>query len=122
MKIRIDFPQRYYPKSFLKLLLLAFGVVALPLLLGMVDVAVYVDRLTGQGRTAVVQAAQAARSSRMLMEQVTGLERVVRQYLVLGDAELLGDYDRLRGNFKATTSELSLLPLNEYQLRELNHP
>jgi len=120
MKIRIDFPQRYYPKSFLKLLLLAFGVVALPLLLGMLDVAVYVDRLTGQGRTAVVQAAQAARSSRMLMEQVTGLERVVRQYLVLGDAELLGDYDRLRGNFKATTSELSLLPLNEYQLRELN--
>ena len=118
--MRIDFPQRYYPKSFLKLLLLAFGVVALPLILGMLDAAVYVDRLTGQGRTAVVQAAQAARASRMLMEQVTGLERVMRQYLVLGDAELLGDYDRLRANFKATTSELSLLPLNEYQLSELN--
>ena len=120
MKIRIDFPRRYYPKSFLKLLLLAFVVVALPLILGMLDAAVYVDRLTGQGRTAVVQAAQAARASRMLMEQVTDLERVVRQYLVLGDAELLGDYGRLRGNFKATTSELSLLPLNEFQLRELN--
>lgn len=120
MKIRIDFPQRYYPKSFLKLLLLAFGVASLPLILGMLDAAIYVDRVTGQGRTAVVQAAQAARASRMLMEQVTGLERIVRQYLVLGDAELLGDYDRLRANFKATTSELSLLPLNEYQLRELN--
>jgi len=54
------------------------------------------------------------------MEQVTGLERVVRQYLVLGDAELLGDYNRVRKGFKATTSELSLLPLDESQLRELN--
>ena len=120
MNIRFGFSLRYYPKSFLKLLLLAFGVVALPLVLGLLDAAVYVDRLTGESRAAVVQAAEAARESRLLMEQVTGLERVVRQYLVLGDAELLGDYNRLRKGFKATTSELSLLPLDESQLRELN--
>ena len=44
----------------------------------------------------------------------------MRQYLVLGDAELLGDYKRVRSGFKATTSELSLLPLDEAQLHELN--
>ena len=120
MNVRFGFSLRYYPKSFLKLLLLAFGVVALPLVLGLLDAAVYVDRLTGESRAAVAQAAQAARASRMLMEQVTGLERVVRQYHVLGDAELQGDYKRVRSGFKATTSELSLLPLDEAQLHELN--
>ena len=54
------------------------------------------------------------------MEQTTALERVVRQYLVLEDAGLLEDYDRVRKRFKATTSELSLLPLDEPQLLELN--
>jgi len=45
---------------------------------------------------------------------------VVRQYLILNDAELLNDYGRLRANFKANTSELSLQPLDELQLHELN--
>ncbi len=120
MKIRLDFTPRYYPRSFLTLLLLAFALVALPLVLSFVNAAVYLERLAGQSQSAVAQAAQAARNSRLLTEHVTALERIVRQYLVLGDAELLRAYQRLRVNFKATTSELSLLPLDEAQLRELN--
>jgi len=46
---------------------------------------------------------------------------VVRQYLILDDEELLKDYARLRANFKANTSELSLQPLDEPQLHELNN-
>lgn len=120
MKIRIDLPRSYYPRSFLTLLLVAFVVVAAPLALGLIDAAWYVDQMTGLSRTAVGQAAQAARASRMLVEQATALERVVRQYLVLGDSDLLRDYQKVRSNFKATTSELSLLPLDEAQLVELN--
>ncbi len=120
MKVALDFTQRYYPKSFLKLLLFAFGAVVLPLIVAFVNAAVYVDRLADQSQTAVAQAAQAARASRQLMEQVTGLERVVRQYLVLGDEGLVEDYRQLRAGFKSTTSELSLLPLDELQLDELN--
>ena len=120
MKLGLDFTQRYYPRSFLKLLLFAFGMVALPLFLAFVNTAVYVERLADQSQTVVAQAAQAARSSRLLMEQVTALERLVRQYLILGEPDQLRDYDRLRGRFKITTSELSLLPLDELQLRELN--
>ena len=109
-----------YPKSFFKLLLIAFAAVALPLVVAFINAAVYVERLADQSRTVVVQAAQSARGSRLLTEQVTQLERTVRQYLILGDVGLLDDYERLRRRFKATTSELSLLPLDESQLKELN--
>lgn len=120
MRVALDFPQRYYPRSFLKLLLFAFGAVVLPLIVAFVNAAVYVDRLADQSQSAVAQAAQAGRASRQLMEQVTALERVVRQYLVLGDGGLIDDYRQLRAGFKSTTSELSLLPLDEVQLQELN--
>jgi two-component system sensor histidine kinase GlrK len=111
---------QYYPKSFLKLLLTAFALVSLPLMAVFVSAALHVDRITEQSRNAVSQAAQAARGSRDLAQQVESLERVVRQYLILGDRDLLRDYDTLRERFKATTSVLSLLPLDEAQLRELN--
>src|SRR6266699_449411 len=114
MKIGLDFPQRYYPRSFLSLLLLAFALVAAPLVVAFYNAAVYVEQLAGQSQTAVSQAAQASRGSRLLVEQTTALERVVRQYLILNDDA------RLRANFKANTSELSLQPLDEPQLHELN--
>jgi two-component system, NtrC family, sensor histidine kinase GlrK len=121
VKIGLDFPERYYPRSFLGLLLLAFALVAAPLIVAFYNAAVYVEQLAGQSQTAVSQAAQASRGSRLLVEQTTALERVVRQYLILDDEELLNDYNRLRANFKANTSELSLQPLDEVQLRELNN-
>src|SRR6267143_637339 len=121
MKIGLDFPLRYYPRSFLSLLLLAFALVAAPLVVAFYNAAVYVEQLAGQSQTAVSQAAQASRGSRLLVEQTTALERVVRQYLILDDEELLKDYARLRANFKANTSELSLQPLDEPQLHELNN-
>jgi two-component system, NtrC family, sensor histidine kinase GlrK len=120
VKIGLEFPQSYYPRSFLGLLLLAFALVAAPLIVAFYNAAVYVEQLAGHSQTAVAQAAQASRGSRLLVEQTTALERVVRQYLILDDAELLNDYTRLRANFKANTSELSLQPLDELQLRELN--
>ena len=120
MKIDLDFPQRYYPRSFLGLLLLAFLLVAAPLVIAFYNAAVYVEQLAGQSQAAVSQAARASRGSRLLVEQTTALERVVRQYLILDDEGLLNDYAHLRANFKTNTSELSLQPLDELQLRELN--
>ena len=111
----------YYPKSVLKLLVIGFVVVSLPLVVALINAAISVQRLANQSEAAVDQAVQAARSSRQLMEQVLSMERVVRQYLILGDAGLLDDYAKVRTNFKRTTSELSLLPLDEQQLRDLKH-
>lgn len=109
-----------YPRSILKLLLLGFALVSLPLIIALLNATLYVDRLTNQSQAAVEQAADSARGSRVLMEQVTAMERLARQYLILGDSALLADYAKIRGGFKRTTSELSLLPLDEAQLRELN--
>jgi len=120
MKRSFDFPGLRYPRSFLKLLLLGFCLVSLPLILALLNATVYVDRLATQSQAAVDQAAEAARGSRVLMEQVTAMERLARQYLILGDTALLVDYAKVRGGFKQTTSDLSLLPLDEPQLQELN--
>ncbi|HEY6241754.1 MAG TPA: HAMP domain-containing sensor histidine kinase [Burkholderiales bacterium] len=120
MKIGLEFPKSYYPRSFLSLLLLAFTLVAAPLIVAFYNAAVYVEQLAGHSQSAVSQAAQASRGSRLLVEQTTALERVVRQYLILDDVELLNDYARVRANFKANTSALSLQPLDELQLNELN--
>jgi len=116
----LKFANFYYPKSFLKLLLIGFVVVAAPLVVALVNAAISMQRLASMSESAVDQAAQAARSSRLLMEQALSMERVVRQYVILDDAGLLDDYVKIRANFKRTTSELSLLPLDELQLSELN--
>lgn len=110
----------YYPKSFLKLLLAGFILVSLPLVIALVNAALSVQRLAGVSESAVAQAAQAARSSRLLMEQVLSMERLVRQFVILDDTAVLDDYEKVRASFKRTTSDLSLLPLDEGQLAELN--
>lgn len=120
MKRKFEFAGLRYPRSVLKLLLLGFGLVSLPLILALLNATAYVDRLNTQSQAAVDKAAEAARGSRVLMEQVTAMERLARQYLILGDAALLADYAKVRSGFKQTTSDLSLLPLDESQLRDLN--
>ena len=101
----------YYPRSFLKFILLSFLLVSLPLLYALAELLLSVDRLASQSREEVLQAAQAARTSRLLFEQATTLERVVRQQLILDDPALIDDYRRLRQEFQATGTQLAALPL-----------
>jgi len=78
MKIGLDFPLRYYPRSFLSLLLLAFALVAAPLVVAFYNAAVYVEQLAGQSQTAVSQAAQASRGSRAFRNPVCRLAAAER--------------------------------------------
>jgi two-component system, NtrC family, sensor histidine kinase GlrK len=109
----------YYPRSFLKFILLGFLLVSLPLLYALVELIVSLDRLGTQGQTAVLQAAQAGRATRQLYEQATTLERLVRQHLILDDPQLVDDYSRLRQDFRATAQQLQQLPLDREQLTQL---
>jgi two-component system sensor histidine kinase GlrK len=109
----------YYPRSFLKFILLGFLLVSLPLLYALVELIVSLDRLGTQGQQAVMQAAQAGRASRQLYEQATTLERLVRQHLILEDAQLIEDYSRLRQDFRATAQQLQQLPLDKPQSTQL---
>jgi len=101
----------YYPRSFLKFILLGFLLVSLPLVYALAELILSLDRLESQGRQEVLHAAQAGRTSRQLYEQATTLERVARQQLILDDAALLEEYGRLREEFRLTTQQLAALPL-----------
>jgi two-component system, NtrC family, sensor histidine kinase GlrK len=101
----------YYPRSFLKFILLGFLLVSLPLVYALAELILSLDRLESQGRQEVLQAAQAGRTSRQLYEQATTLERVARQHLILDDAALIEEYGRLREEFRQTTQQLAVLPL-----------
>lgn len=104
---------RLYPKSFLRLILIGFGLVSLPLVFALGNAAFNVQHLAEQSERAVREAAVATRASREMLETLTGMERALRQYLVLRDRGLLEDYRRLRGEFVQATQEYSRLPLDE---------
>ncbi|MEO9160802.1 MAG: ATP-binding protein [Casimicrobiaceae bacterium] len=101
----------YYPRSFLKFILLGFLLVSLPLVYALAELILSLDRLESQGRQEVLQAAQAGRTSRLLYEQATTLERIARQHLILEDSALLDEYAHLREEFRQTTRQLAALPL-----------
>ncbi|MGH8801630.1 MAG: histidine kinase, partial [Casimicrobiaceae bacterium] len=65
----------YYPRSFLKFILLGFLLVSVPLVYALGELILSIDRLESQGQQEVLQAAQAGRTSRLLYEQTTTLER-----------------------------------------------
>jgi two-component system sensor histidine kinase GlrK len=112
--------QLRYPKSFLKLLLVGFTLVTLPLMFALINNAVSIDRLADQSRHAVYEAVQATESSRALEELVTAEERVARQYLVVGDPELLQALIAAHERLQRAARALGRLPLNATQRRQLD--
>lgn len=109
----------YYPSSFLKLILAAFALVTLPLILSTTHGTVSVSRLSGQSEDAVRRAVLATQSSWMLVQQLTAMERVARQLVVLGDVSLLEDYGKSRAQFIESADALSSLSLEPRQRAQL---
>ncbi len=97
------------PRSTLSLTLLGFSVVTLPLFVALGLTAFYVDRIAEQGRTSVNSAAQAMLGSSRLSQALNGMERNARQYLLLGEMELLTSYQDNHESFQATIDRLSEL-------------
>ena len=71
------------PKSLNGLILVGFGLVALPLLIAVFWALFNLDRLAEQSEQLVVTGVTAAENNRQLEQQVASLERVSRQYLIL---------------------------------------
>ncbi|CAB1368233.1 sensor histidine kinase [Denitratisoma oestradiolicum] len=109
-----------YPRSFLQLLAIGFGLVALPLVLGLINNGVSIRRLSSQSQQAVYQASQVSQASRALIEALSSQERAVRQYLVLNDPALKERYGALHRHLGETASRLSTLPLSKPQQQELS--
>ncbi len=77
------------PRSLNGLILVGFGLVALPLLVAVVWALWSLDRLAAQSEQLVMTGVEAAENNRLLVEQLASLERVARQYQILRNAETL---------------------------------
>ncbi|HZN26742.1 MAG TPA: hypothetical protein VFB75_21110, partial [Burkholderiales bacterium] len=83
----------FYPRSFSKLLLVGFALVALPLMFALINNAISIDQLGNLSQKAVYQAVQATQNSRKLAELIPAMERVAHQMIILGDQGLLDNYE-----------------------------
>jgi len=104
-----------YPKSFLKLLLIGFALIILPLLFAFGNAALYLDNLANESRTTVTNSVLATRASRSMVEQLTMLERSARQYFVLHDGQLLENFSHSHDQFKRALTQLNSLPIGQIQ-------
>ncbi len=109
-----------YPRSFLKLLVVGFSLVALPLIVALITSAIAVDQLANRSETAVYEAVRATQSSRRLSELLTTMERSARQIVILNDRGLLTAYEISRAQFKETTAQFSELPFDAGQRADLD--
>lgn len=101
------------PNSFLNLLLFGFAVVVTPLLIALVFAVIVTDRMANQSQHAVYKSARATQNSRILLEQVTVMERAARQYHVLGDKTLFNAYLEAHEIFEKTVGELGNLFIDQ---------
>lgn len=109
----------YYPRSFLKLIIAGFLLVALPLIFAIVNNAVSIHEIVQRSQRTVQQAVEATKASGILIEQVTVMERSVRQFAALGDASLLEAYENARGNFLATAKRMGSFRLDDDETTRL---
>ena len=108
-----------YPKSFLRLILSGFLLVALPLVLAIGYAVFTLQGLAAKSEQAVQRASAAARASRQFAESLIGMERVLRQYVVVRDAVLVDDYKRLGSDLRHVSGELTFAALEEANAKRL---
>jgi len=77
------------PKSLNGLILVGFGLVALPLLGAVIWALINLDRLAAQSEQLVFAGVTAGENSRQLEDQLASLERVARQYVILRNDDSL---------------------------------
>lgn len=112
--------RRYYPRSFLKLILIGFFLVVLPLISALIYSAISVNRIAEQNRKTVYQAEQIEHGSRTLVSEVVAMEHSVQLSSILRDPSLLSGYLYAHQNFETTAASLSALTLNRDQSQLLN--
>ncbi len=77
------------PRSLNGLILVGFGLVALPLLIAVIWALVNLDRVAEQSEQLVFTGVQAAENNRRINEHLSSLERVARQYQILKNIDSL---------------------------------
>lgn len=99
-----------YPRSFLQLITFGHILFALPLLFASGYVFVTLQTLNSHYRAAIEHASISSRLSGELDEDLLHMERNLRRYVVLKDAESLNDYVTVRNEWQTHVATFSLLP------------
>jgi two-component system, NtrC family, sensor histidine kinase GlrK len=110
---------RFYPKSFPMLILAGFSLAVVPLIFALINNAVSIRELATKSQRAVFNAVQATQSSRQLIEQITSMERSVRQFSILADPQIFSVFESSHREFIDTVKRMRGLPLLTGQLRVL---
>lgn len=109
-----------YPRSFLQLVTFGHILFALPLLVAAGYVFFTLEVLNSHYRAAIEHVSISSRLSGELVEDLLHMERNLRRYAVLKDADSLGDYVQVRGEWQANVESFSRLPpLPETMVKEL---
>ena len=97
------------PQSLNGLILVGFGLVALPLLFAIIWALINLDRLAAQSERLVVTGVSVAEQNRLLAEQVGSLDRLARQFVAISDPELLTLMRQDLGTIEATLDGIAPL-------------
>ena len=97
------------PRSLNGLILVGFGLVALPLLVAVIWALFSLDRVAEQSEQLVFTGVSAAESNRRLEEQLGSLERAARQYLVIKESDLLQFMTQDLGTLEAQLRDMAPL-------------
>ena len=97
------------PNSLNGLILVGFGLVALPMLVAVVWALVNLDRLAEQSEQLVISGVSTAENNRLLAQQAGSLERVSRQYLVLRNDDSLALLQQDLNALEATLDDMAAL-------------
>jgi len=97
------------PQSLNGLILVGFGLVALPLLVAVIWALVNLDRLAEQSEQLVVSGVSAAENNRQLAEQVGSLERVARQFVILRNEDSIVLLNQDMQALELTLNDMSAL-------------
>jgi len=112
--------RRYYPRSILRVVMLGFFVVVVPLVVALITATVYVERITAENQYAVIQATRAVRYSRQLADELRAMRRNARIYEILGDESLLKAYKSRSARFRKTAHELQGQETKDVQFAQIS--
>ena len=102
----MNFPR---PRSLTGLILVGFGLVALPLLIAVVWALVNLDEVLEQSEQLVYTGVEAAQSTRRMNENLSSLERVARQYQVLKSPDSLQLMTQVLATFELLLDDMAPL-------------
>lgn len=97
------------PRSLNGLILVGFGLVALPLLVAVLWALVNLDRLATQSEALIGTGVAVAQNNRLVTEKLSSLERIARQYQVLRDPLTLQLLQEDLGAIEQQLEEMAVL-------------